>query len=66
MRTNQTQKIDFYFTNLKNLIMSKVYDINKFTGIINSIEISLSEFNNKSISSASVSVKDNNSYKSLF
>ena len=66
MRTNQTQKIDFYFTNLKNLIMSKVYDINKFTGIINSIEISLSEFNNKSISSASVSVKDNNSYGVYF
>ena len=46
--------------------MSKVYDINKFTGILNSIEISLSEFNNKSISSASVSVKDNNSYEVYF
>src|SRR6476646_5542734 len=43
MRTNQTQKIDFYFTNLKNLIMSKVYDVNKFTGMINSIATSLFE-----------------------
>ena len=66
MRTNQTQKIDFYFTNLKNLIMSKVYEINKFTGILNSIGISLSEFNNKVISSDSVSVKDNNSYEVYF
>ena len=66
MRTNHTQKIDFYFTNLKNLIMSKVYEINKFTGILNSIGISLSEFNNKVISSDSVSVKDNNSYEVYF
>ena len=65
MRADLVQKIDPLFLNLENLILSKVYDMDKFNEIIQSIGKSQSDFNNKVISS-SVSVKDNKSYKIYF
>jgi high-affinity iron transporter len=65
MHNDLIQKIDPLFTNLKNLILSKSNNIDKFSTDVLLIQNSLTEFN-ESISSSISTNNNNNSYKMYF